>query len=41
MRLITASKSPVYSQEKSLYENFDKIELIGCCCVDKNLSTTY
>jgi hypothetical protein len=29
------------SQEKSLYEKFDEIGLIGCCSVDENLSTTY
>ncbi|MHC5893580.1 DUF2281 domain-containing protein [Nostoc sp.] len=29
------------SQEKSLYEKFNEIELIGCCSVEQNLSTTY
>ncbi|MBD2385135.1 DUF2281 domain-containing protein [Cylindrospermum sp. FACHB-282] len=30
-----------HSQEKSLYEKFDEIGLIGCCAVEENLSTTY
>ncbi|MHC5937753.1 DUF2281 domain-containing protein [Nostoc sp.] len=29
------------SQQKSLYEKFDEIGLIGCCSVEENLSTTY
>jgi hypothetical protein len=29
------------SKEKSLYEKFDEIGLIGCCSVEDNLSTTY
>ncbi len=28
-------------KEKSLYEKFDEIGLIGCCSVEENLSTTY
>lgn len=28
-------------QEKSIYEKFDEIGLIGCCAVEENLSTTY
>lgn len=27
--------------EKSLYERFDKIGLIGCCSTEENLSTNY
>jgi len=27
--------------EKSLYEKFDELGLIGCCSVEENLSTTY
>ncbi|MEH2373249.1 DUF2281 domain-containing protein [Nostoc sp.] len=34
-------KSENHSQQKSLYEKFDEIGLIGCCSVDENLSTTY
>ncbi|MFK0733113.1 MAG: type II toxin-antitoxin system HicB family antitoxin [Gloeotrichia echinulata GP01] len=30
-----------HSQEKSLYDKFDEIRLIGCCSVEANLSTTY
>ncbi len=30
-----------HSQEKSLYEKFDEIGLIGCCSVEENLSTSY
>lgn len=29
------------SQEKSLYEKFDEIGLIGCVSTEENLSTTY
>jgi len=29
------------SQEKSLYEKFDAIGLIGCVSTEENLSTTY
>lgn len=29
------------SQEKSLYEKFDEIGLIGCVSSEENLSTTY
>ncbi|MFN6526469.1 DUF2281 domain-containing protein [Nostoc sp. ChiSLP03a] len=35
------SESENHSQEKSLYDKFDEIGLIGCCSVDENLSTTY
>lgn len=37
------SKSPVENEnkEKSIYEKFDEIGLIGCCSVEENLSTTY
>lgn len=34
-------ESKSHSQEKSLYEKFDEIGLIGCCSVEENLSTTY
>ncbi|MCC5656205.1 DUF2281 domain-containing protein [Nostoc sp. XA010] len=34
-------ESKNHSQEKSLYEKFDEIGLIGCCSVEENLSTTY
>lgn len=27
--------------EKTLYDKFDEIGLIGCCSVEENLSTTY
>ncbi|MBW4641680.1 MAG: DUF2281 domain-containing protein [Goleter apudmare HA4340-LM2] len=30
-----------HSQEKSLYDKFDEIGLIGCCSIEENLSTTY
>jgi RNA polymerase-interacting CarD/CdnL/TRCF family regulator len=30
-----------HHQEKSIYEKFDEIGLIGCCAVEENLSTTY
>ncbi|MBD2665549.1 hypothetical protein B6N60_05275 [Richelia sinica FACHB-800] len=30
-----------HHQEKTIYEKFDEIGLIGCCSVDENLSTTY
>ena len=30
-----------HSEEKSLYEKFDEIGLIGCCSVEENLSTSY
>ncbi|MEA5599637.1 DUF2281 domain-containing protein [Nostoc sp. UHCC 0252] len=35
------SESENHSQEKSLYDKFDEIGLIGCCSVEENLSTTY
>ncbi|MDZ8256970.1 DUF2281 domain-containing protein [Nostoc sp. ChiQUE01b] len=35
------AESENYSQEKSLYEKFDEIGLIGYCSVDESLSTTY
>ncbi len=35
----TASEN--HSQEKSLYDKFDEIGLIGCCSVEENLSSTY
>ncbi|MEH2442793.1 DUF2281 domain-containing protein [Nostoc sp.] len=35
------AESENHSQEKSLYEKFDEIGLIGCCSVDEDLSTTY
>ncbi|MHC5728382.1 MAG: DUF2281 domain-containing protein, partial [Nostoc sp.] len=35
------SESENYSQEKSLYEKFDEIGLIGYCSVEENLSPTY
>jgi hypothetical protein len=28
-------------QEKSLYEKFDEIGLVGCVSIEENLSTTY
>ena len=34
-------ESKNHSQEKTLYEKFDEIGLIGCCSVEENLSTTY
>lgn len=37
----TQAESEDHSQEKSLYEKFDEIGLIGCCSVDEDLSTTY
>lgn len=30
-----------HHQEKTIYEKFDEIGLIGCCAVEENLSTTY
>jgi N-acetylglutamate synthase-like GNAT family acetyltransferase len=30
-----------HHQQKSIYEKFDEIGLIGCCAVEENLSTTY
>ncbi|MEH1869030.1 MAG: DUF2281 domain-containing protein [Nostoc sp.] len=35
------SESKNHSQEKSLYDKFDEIGLIGCCSVEENLSITY
>jgi hypothetical protein len=32
---------PENHQEKTIYEKFDEIGLIGCCAVEENLSTTY
>ena len=30
-----------HQEEKSLYEKFEEIGLIGCCSVEENLSTNY
>ncbi|BDI19531.1 hypothetical protein ANSO36C_53330 [Nostoc cf. commune SO-36] len=35
------AESEHHSQEKSLYEKFDEIGLIGCCSVEENLSTIH
>ncbi len=35
------SESENHSQEKSLYEKFEEMGLIGCCSVEEDLSTTY
>ena len=29
------------SEEKTLYEKFEEVGLIGCCSVEENLSTNY
>jgi hypothetical protein len=30
-----------HHQQKTIYEKFDEIGLIGCCAVEENLSTTH
>ena len=34
-------ESENHSEEKSLYDKFEEIGLIGCCSVEENLSISY